>query len=211
MFGHNGTRVVHRHQPAVAAGGRQTVGRRRPAQTTRPTGTAHQRRPAVRHHIGCLARLSESLRHTPRPRRTPGSAGTRRHGGVPAPAGLPRIGRDRSASDARIRACREVRAVLTRIRAMGLTRPGGLAAGLGEDFVIGQADMPAEPEPARTEPGPAAGDHAAALRAPTWIDLTSPRDAHRRRAGHRHRSPPRRDLRAGLRLPDPTTTTACPC
>ena len=36
--------------------------------------------------------------------------------------------------DARIRACREVRHVLTRIRAMGLTRPGGIAAGLGEDF-----------------------------------------------------------------------------
>jgi hypothetical protein len=52
--------------------------------------------------------------------------------------------------DARIRACREVRAVLTRIRAMGLTRPGAIAAGLGEDFVIGQADVPAEPEP--TEP-----------------------------------------------------------
>ena len=50
-------------------------------------------------------------------------------------------------ADARIRACREVRAVLTRIRAMGLSRPGGLAAGLGEDFAIGQADVPAEPEP----------------------------------------------------------------
>jgi hypothetical protein len=49
--------------------------------------------------------------------------------------------------DARIRACREVGAVHTRIRAMGLTRPGGLAAGRGEDFVIGQADVPAEPEP----------------------------------------------------------------
>ena len=49
--------------------------------------------------------------------------------------------------DARIRTCREVRGVLTRIRAMGLTRPGGIAAGLGEEFVMGQADVPAEPEP----------------------------------------------------------------
>ncbi|WP_287042294.1 hypothetical protein [Mycobacterium sp.] len=48
--------------------------------------------------------------------------------------------------DARIRACPEVRTVLTRIRAMGLTRPGGIVAGLGEDFAIGQADVPAEPE-----------------------------------------------------------------
>ena len=30
--------------------------------------------------------------------------------------------------DARIRACRDIGAVLTRIRAIGLTRPGGLAA-----------------------------------------------------------------------------------
>jgi integrase len=50
-------------------------------------------------------------------------------------------------NDARIRACREVRAVLTRARAMGLTRPGGVAAGLGEDFAIGLADVPTEPEP----------------------------------------------------------------
>jgi hypothetical protein len=43
--------------------------------------------------------------------------------------------------DTRIRACREVRHVLTRIRAMGLTRPGGIAAGLGEDFAIGVGDI----------------------------------------------------------------------
>jgi integrase len=50
-------------------------------------------------------------------------------------------------ADARIRAAREVRHVLTHIRALGLTRPGGLAAGLGEDFAIGVSDIPAEPEP----------------------------------------------------------------
>ncbi|MDT2009392.1 hypothetical protein FXW78_46175 [Rhodococcus opacus] len=30
---------------------------------------------------------------------------------------------------------------------MGLTRPAGLAAGLGEDFTITVADIPAKPEP----------------------------------------------------------------
>jgi hypothetical protein len=54
-------------------------------------------------------------------------------------------------SDARIRACREVRAVLTRARAMGLTRSGAPAAGLGEDFALHRDDVPAEPEPG--EPG----------------------------------------------------------
>jgi hypothetical protein len=53
--------------------------------------------------------------------------------------------------DARIRACREVRAVLTRARAMGLTRPGAPGAGLGEDFALHRDDVPAEPEPG--EPG----------------------------------------------------------
>ena len=50
-------------------------------------------------------------------------------------------------ADARIRAAREVRHMLTRIRALGLTRPGGLAAGLGEDFALHLSDIPAEPEP----------------------------------------------------------------
>jgi integrase len=101
---------------------------------------------AVRHHIGCLVRLSESLRMRAD------------HGEHPAVLGradmeafLHRLAYLESvgqiSGDARIRACREVRAVLTGIRAMGLTRPGGIAAGLGEDFVIGQADVPAEPEP----------------------------------------------------------------
>ncbi|KDA40567.1 transposase [Frankia sp. BMG5.23] len=50
--------------------------------------------------------------------------------------------------DARIRTCREVRTVLTRIRALGLTRPGGLASGLGDDFAVHRDDIPAQPEPA---------------------------------------------------------------
>ncbi|MGH9066223.1 MAG: transposase, partial [Acidimicrobiales bacterium] len=54
----------------------------------------------------------------------------------------------RISADARIRATREVRAVLTRARAMGLTRPGRVAAGLGEDFAIHRSDVPDKPEKA---------------------------------------------------------------
>lgn len=101
---------------------------------------------AVRHHIGCLTRLSESLRvredrgeHPAVLRRTDMEAFLHRL------AYLESVGQ--ISDDARIRGCREVRTILTSIRAMGLTRPGGIAAGLGEDFAIGQADVPAEPEP----------------------------------------------------------------
>ncbi|MGH8887982.1 MAG: hypothetical protein ACRDYX_23050 [Egibacteraceae bacterium] len=51
-------------------------------------------------------------------------------------------------ADARIRACRQVRKVPSTAPAMGLTRPGGPAAGLGEDFAIGITDVPDKPEPA---------------------------------------------------------------
>lgn len=102
---------------------------------------------AVRHYIGCLTRLSESLRMRDDRGDHPAALGR-----ADMEAFLHRLAYLESvgqiSGDARIRACREVRGVLTRIRAMGLTRPGGIAAGLGEDFAIGQADVPAEPEPA---------------------------------------------------------------
>ena len=105
---------------------------------------------AVRHHLGCVSRLSESLQMRPD------------RGEVPAALDRPAMeaflnrlaylqGADQISADARIRACREVRNVLTTARAMGLTRPGGPAAGLGEDFTIGVADVPDKPESA--EPG----------------------------------------------------------
>ena len=105
---------------------------------------------AVRHHLGCVSRLSESLRMRPD------------RGEVPAALDRPAMeaflnplaylqGADQISADARIRACREVRNVLTTARAMGLTRPGGPAAGLGEDFAIGVPDVPDKAEPA--EPG----------------------------------------------------------
>ena len=97
----------------------------------------------MRHHIGALARLSESLRMRPD------------RGSVPAALGradmeaflhrLAFLAADGTISiDARIRACREVRAVLTRIRAAGLTRPGAVAAGLGEDFTLDHGRHPGQ-------------------------------------------------------------------
>ena len=47
--------------------------------------------------------------------------------------------------------CRDVREVLAGIRALGLTRPAGPAAGLAGDFAIARGDIPSEPE--RGEPG----------------------------------------------------------
>jgi integrase len=47
--------------------------------------------------------------------------------------------------------CRDVRAVLAGIRALGLARPGQPAAGLAGDVAIGRADIPADPQ--RGEPG----------------------------------------------------------
>lgn len=46
---------------------------------------------------------------------------------------------------------RDVKRFLGRIRALGLTRPGGPAAGLGCDFTLAYRDVPADPE--RGEPG----------------------------------------------------------
>jgi hypothetical protein len=53
--------------------------------------------------------------------------------------------------DRRVVVCRDVRAVLAGIRALGLTRAGQPAAGLFCDFTIGCGDIPAEPE--QREPG----------------------------------------------------------
>jgi integrase len=51
----------------------------------------------------------------------------------------------------RAKICRDIKRFLGRIRALGLTRQGGRAAGLGEDFILASGDIPAEPE--RGEPG----------------------------------------------------------
>jgi integrase len=47
----------------------------------------------------------------------------------------------------RVLACRDARRFLADIRALGLTRPGGLASGLPDDFIMGRQDIPSEPDP----------------------------------------------------------------
>ncbi len=101
---------------------------------------------ALRHHIGWLGRLSQSLRMRPGRGEHPAALGR-----ADMEAFLQRLAYLHSAGqisgDARVRACREVKHVLTQARLMGLTRPGGPAAGLGEDFAIHLGDIPVKPAP----------------------------------------------------------------
>lgn len=53
--------------------------------------------------------------------------------------------------DSRIKRCFEMKVFMSRVRTMGLTRPGGPAAGLGQDFGFIRSDTP--PRPDRGEPG----------------------------------------------------------
>ncbi|CQD22287.1 site-specific recombinase XerD [Mycobacterium europaeum] len=147
VFGHNGTvSFTDISQSWLRESAKRWAADDLPKRRVRP-GRRTSAGLSVRHHIGCLVRLSESLRMRADRGEHPAVLGR-----ADMEAFLHRLAYLESAGkisgDARIRACREVRAVLTRIRTMGLTRPGGIAAGLGEDFVIGQADVPAEPEPA---------------------------------------------------------------
>jgi integrase len=146
VFGHNGTvSFTGITQTWLREAAKRWAADDLPKRRVRP-GRRTSAGLAVRHHIGCLARLSESLRMREDRGEHPAVLGR-----ADMEAFLHRLAYLESvgqiSDDARIRACREVRTVLTRVRAMGLTRPGGLAAGLGEDFAIGQADVPAEPEP----------------------------------------------------------------
>ncbi|MBT2233474.1 hypothetical protein [Nonomuraea sp. NEAU-A123] len=92
-----------------------------------------------------MARLSESMRCRSD------------HGEVPAALGrsdidnfLNRLGYLESAGKIsryqRNGVCRGTRLVLTGIRALGLTRPGEVAAALACDFAVGLRDIPAEAE-----------------------------------------------------------------
>jgi integrase len=100
----------------------------------------------VRQYLVSLAALSESLRAT-RPDR----------GEHPAVLGRSDIevflrrmaflaAEGRVSVDARTRICREVRHLLGRLRALGLTRPGGPAAGLAGDVTLAAGDVPIKPE-----------------------------------------------------------------
>ncbi len=104
----------------------------------------------TRHHITSLALLSESLRARPDAGADPATLGRR-----DIEAFLARLSYLESTgkiSDlTRHMGCLEVRAVLSQLRPLGLTVPGGPAAGLSELFGLRRDDIPARPEPA--EPG----------------------------------------------------------
>jgi integrase len=100
----------------------------------------------VRHYLTSLAALPESLH------------GARAdHGGDPVLLGRSDIEslvhrltflaqQERISADARTRTCREIRHLLRQFRALGLTRAGGPAAGLPEDFAVRDSDIPLKPD-----------------------------------------------------------------
>ncbi len=104
----------------------------------------------ARQHLATLARLSASLRM-----RADGGHDPRRLGRRDIENLLNRLAFQESAGqisrDGRIRVCFVTKMFLNRIRTLGLTRPEGPAAGLGEDFVLTRSDGP--PRPDRGEPG----------------------------------------------------------
>jgi hypothetical protein len=156
----------------------------------------------VRHYLLSLAALSESLRAN-RPDRGehPGVLG---RGDIEAfPRRLAFLAAEARVSvDARTRICREVRHVLTRMRALGLTpRPAGRRA--GRRFHPHRRRRPHQARRSRAKPRPAGRDHAAAV-----CTATDPRQRHllpgdppRGGAIDRHRPAAGRDLRAALGLP----------
>jgi integrase len=149
VFGHSGTVSFTKiSQPWLRESAKRWAAEDLPRRRVR-AGRRTSVGLSVRHHIGALARLSESLRMRPDRGQIPTALGR-----ADMEAFLHRLAFLEStgqlSTDARIRAVREVRAVLSRIRAAGLTRPGGVAGGLGEDFTLGVADVPDEPEPAET-------------------------------------------------------------
>ena len=106
---------------------------------------------AVQAQLNAVARLSDSLR-----------GGRDDRGSDPARLGRADIDRflhrlayltagGRLSDYTRNETCWMARSVLTRIRALGLTRAGRAAAGLPDDFAIARGDIPAAPGPG--EPG----------------------------------------------------------
>jgi len=100
----------------------------------------------VRHYLTSLAALSGSLH-----------AARADHGTDPALLGRADIesfvhrmtflaNEDRISADYRTRACREIRHLLRQFRALGLTRAGGPAAGLPDDFAVRDSDIPVKPD-----------------------------------------------------------------
>jgi integrase len=100
----------------------------------------------LRHYLTSLALLSESLH-----------AARDDHGDDPALLSRADIesfvhrlaflaSKERISADARTRTCREIRHLLRQFRALGLTRRGGAAAGLPDDFAVRDSDIPLKPD-----------------------------------------------------------------
>ena len=79
----------------------------------------------------------------------------------------------------RLEDCRAIRRFLADIRAVGLTRPGGVAAGLPDDFVMGRLDIPPQPDP--DEQG---------RDLPAWVMQITRRQPARLGGAQRHRHTP---------------------
>jgi integrase len=144
VFGHRGTLSFARiAQPWL----RQAAKRWAAEQLPRHRGSGAGR---VRNKINALGLLSEYLGCRPGRGLDPAALGRRDMEGF-----LNRLAYLESTGQiSRYRRnclCRDVRAVLAGIRALGLTRPGQPATGLPGDFGIGRGDIPADPE--RGEPG----------------------------------------------------------
>jgi integrase len=109
---------------------------------------------SLRTCVHSLARLSETLRLREDGGQVPGALGR-----ADIEALLNRLAYQQNAGTlthpSRVMTCRHLKLILSRIRAMGLTRPGGPAAGLPDDFTVPTSDIPYLPghaEPSRDLP-----------------------------------------------------------
>ena len=104
---------------------------------------------SLRSCVHSLARLSEVLRLREDGGHVPGALGR-----ADIEALLSRLAYQQNAGmlthPSRIMTCRHLKLILSRIRTMGLTRPGGPAAGLPDDFAVSTSDIPYLPD--RAEP-----------------------------------------------------------
>jgi len=104
---------------------------------------------SLRSCVHSLARLSEVLRLREDGGHVPGALGR-----ADIEALLSRRAYQQNAGTlthpSRIMTCRHLKLILSRIRTMGLTRPGGPAAGLPDDFAVSTSDIPYLPD--RAEP-----------------------------------------------------------
>ena len=144
LFGHPGAlSFTSIAQPWLARAAKRWAGDRLPQH--RGSGASR-----VRGKINSVGLLSEYLRCRPDHGLDPAALGRRDIEGF-----LNRLAYLESTGQIsryhRNLVCRDVRAVLAGIRALGLTRPSQSAAGLAGDFTIERGDIPADP--VRGEPG----------------------------------------------------------